>query len=356
MKQPYIHNAFTDLVFITGPAFITVALVMLFPGVFANDDLLPDYFWVIFVLLIDVSHVYSTLFRTYLDKDVMAKKRTLLTLVPLLSFAVSVIVFSFGSQVFWRCMAYLAVYHFIRQQYGFMKLYSSKDGLPKWKKVIDAWMIHAACLYPILFWHLSPGRQFHWFVADDFFQFNGQQLIPFLQFMDLLIIAAYVVGELYFSFKKRFFNLPRNLIVAGTALSWYMGIVYYNSDLAFTALNITAHGVPYMALVWAKAKKRHKSSRQTFMEGAGMALERFGWPLFIGSLALLAYFEEGLWDALVWRDHPAVFGLFAALPQVHGFEWLCVIVPLLSLPQITHYILDGFIWKSSFEKSLSENS
>ncbi|UCJ07051.1 hypothetical protein KTO58_25850 [Chitinophaga pendula] len=30
---------------------------------------------------------------------------------------------------------------------------------------------------------------------------------------------------------------------------------------------------------------------------------------------------------------------------VAGEAWLAVVVPLLALPQLTHYILDGFIWK-----------
>jgi hypothetical protein len=28
-----------------------------------------------------------------------------------------------------------------------------------------------------------------------------------------------------------------------------------------------------------------------------------------------------------------------------GSPWLKIIVPLLSVPQITHYVIDGFIWK-----------
>ena len=68
-------------------------------------------------------------------------------------------------------------------------------------------------------------------------------------------------------------------------------------------------------------------------------------PIFIGLLILFAYVEEGLWDALVWRDHPEFFELFSSLPQQTHATLLSIIVPLLSLPQVTHYVLDAFIWK-----------
>jgi len=46
-----------------------------------------------------------------------------------------------------------------------------------------------------------------------------------------------------------------------------------------------------------------------------------------------------------WKEHGLVFN-FNKLPQINlGEKALSFIVPLLALPQITHYILDGFIWK-----------
>jgi hypothetical protein len=47
----------------------------------------------------------------------------LYSLVPLLGFAIGVALYSEGELVFWRALAYLAVFHFIRQQYGWVALY-----------------------------------------------------------------------------------------------------------------------------------------------------------------------------------------------------------------------------------------
>ena len=61
-------------------------------------------------------------------------------------------------------------------------------------------------------------------------------------------------------------------------------------------------------------------------------------------LLVLAYFEETLWDVFVWQEHSAVFsGL--ALPFTIPEGMLHLLVPLLTVPQATHYVLDAWIWK-----------
>ena len=56
------------------------------------------------------------------------------------------------------------------------------------------------------------------------------------------------------------------------------------------------------------------------------------------------------WDKLVWHDHPMIFG--AGGFSLEGVM-LTLVVPLLSLPQTTHYLLDGFIWKTKADPRLS---
>jgi hypothetical protein len=63
---------------------------------------------------------------------------------------------------------------------------------------------------------------------------------------------------------------------------------------------------------------------------------------FVGLAVLLAYLEEGAWDALVWRQHGAFFGgMEVMVPDA----LLALVVPALILPQATHYVLDAWIWK-----------
>jgi hypothetical protein len=68
------------------------------------------------------------------------------------------------------------------------------------------------------------------------------------------------------------------------------------------------------------------------------------------SLVVFAYLEEGLWDGLIWREHASIFGAFTLLPKIQNCQVLSLLVPLLALPQSTHYVLDGFIWKVKSEQ------
>jgi hypothetical protein len=62
--------------------------------------------------------------------------------------------------------------------------------------------------------------------------------------------------------------------------------------------------------------------------------------IFLATVWVLAFAEELLWDRFVWHERSWLFGLGW---RAESWKWL--IVPLLALPQMTHYILDGFIWK-----------
>lgn len=76
-----------------------------------------------------------------------------------------------------------------------------------------------------------------------------------------------------------------------------------------------------------------------------LSINSYSWLVFFSLLGILAYLEEGLWDGLVWREHATVFSWFQVLPVVTEQPLLALLVPLLALPQMTHYVLDGFIWR-----------
>jgi hypothetical protein len=258
-----------------------------------------------------------------------------------LSFAA---LYSVGAMVFWRVLAYLAVFHFIRQQYGFMMIYRRDE---RRYPGIDKAAIYAATLYPLIWWH-SHTRHFSWFVNGDFFSLPHPWIAEAMLPVYAAIIATYTIKEWLLWRRTGRVNVPRNLLLAGTALSWWTGIIVLDSDLAFTATNVLAHGIPYMALIWLFGRNQARDDGMPPVFGviAPARLFSVAWvPLFLGLPVLLAYLEEGLWDGFIWTEHPTLFGLFRALPAVDNAGILVWLVPLLALPQITHYVLDAFIWR-----------
>lgn len=317
---------------------------------------MPVAYWVILIVMIDVAHVYSTLFRTYFNPSALRQQHPLYISIPVFCYIAGVLLYLYSGGLFWRALAYLAVFHFIRQQYGFMRIYSRKEIQTMFAKYIDTIAIYASTIYPLLYWHFSGiHKNFNWFVDGDFVVGKSDLILLISRWLYFAIIVVYVIKEGWFSVKTRNFNLPKNLLMTGTFLSWYFGIVYYNGDMAFTTLNVVSHGIPYMALIWLNERKRYQTVNNKKTTLLKLTFNTYaGVLIFAGLLILFAYVEEGLWDGLVWKEHGHFFQIFSVLPAVRTNLLLALLVPLLALPQSTHYVLDGFIWK--LRKKNSANS
>ena len=82
----------------------------------------------------------------------------------------------------------MAVFHFVRQQYGWVALYRRKlNETADWTWWIDAAAIYLASIYPLAFWMTRLPRNFEWFVKDDFIS------IP--AFVETVLFPIYVAGS-----------------------------------------------------------------------------------------------------------------------------------------------------------------
>lgn len=335
-RSVWLFSARTDLTVFLGSA--VVSLLALWIGAQAGvlDGDTPDWAWVPAVLLIDVAHVWSTSFRVYLDTNELKRRPWLYSLVPVLGFAIGVALYSEGELVFWRALAYLAVFHFVRQQYGWVALYRARagerDSLGKW---IDSVAIYAATVYPLIYWHAHLPRRFSWFLANDFAAIPST-IEGIARSIYWAALAAYAVKSLHKWLIKREGNPGKDIVVVTTAVCWYVGIVGFNSDYAFTVTNVVIHGVPYFALIYWYSRMR---MNQTGGRGAFRIFAR-GPAIFLVSLWAVAYIEEMFWDRGVWQDRDWLFG---SPWEIGTFK--LVLVPLLALPQLVHYVLDGFVWR-----------
>jgi len=337
----WIKSASFDLTWIVGPHFFSVFFAVSIYPIVKDWQPMPLWIWFVLVVCIDVAHVYSTLFRVYLEKTERQRYELIGWLIPLTVWLVGVLLYSLSPLVFWRCLAYLAVFHFIRQQYGFFRIYSGKTNV-KNSSLIYKWLnqysIYYVTVIPVLIWHFSGPKNFNWFIEDDFLYWNSQKAVAILSFILAFSTLGFVYTEFTDSFKNKFINWAKIGIYFGTLLVWYIGIVYFNNDIIFTITNVVAHGVPYMALIWS-----YKSRGERQYEFKWLKLNSFF--IFIIVLLVLSYAEEFLWASLVWKEHLPAF--FLAQTQTIEFSpmLLSLLVPLLAVPQGTHYILDAFIWK-----------
>jgi len=316
-ESSWLFSRRLDLLVFGGSALMSLALLAIGP----RHGEAPEWAWIAGVLLVDVAHVWSTTFRTYFDRAELRARPLLYTITPLAAFAIALALYETGTMLFWRCLAYLAVFHFVRQQYGWVALYRARagerDAIGYW---IDTITIYATTLYPLLWWHAHLPRRFAWFLANDFAAIPSM-LATIAAPLYWLILATYFAR----SIARGFPNPGKDLVVATTAICWYAGIIVFDSDYAFLVTNVFIHGIPYLALVYTYQRDRGRM---------------FVGPLvFLAIIWLFAFAEEGLWDRALWNERAWLFGAWSI---ANAERWL---VPLLAVPQIAHYVLDGFIWR-----------
>ncbi|MCA9105658.1 MAG: hypothetical protein KDA83_09550 [Planctomycetales bacterium] len=386
-RGPWLFSPTVDLVAFLGSACLSLLLLVFggWRGWLHADS--PEWTWVTCILAVDVAHVWSTAFRAYFEPVEWQRRPGLLLSVPAASAFLGWALYSQGSDLFWRCLAYLAVWHFLRQQQGWIAWYRRKGNEPLgWELWLDRAAVYAAMLYPLIHWHSHLPRNFSWFVAGDFAGLPA--IVERIAWPIYVLLLAAYVGKASRDWVRGEPKIGKDVVLFTTAVCWYLGIVTFNSDYAFSVTNVLIHGIPYLVLiVWyrvqlrdehphgtdalesprtanAQTADRELSSRQgepqeggdlivtdddidrEVLKGASsresIGAARSWWRavfLILATVWLAAYLEELLWDRFVWHDRSWLFG-----ESVEGDMWAWL-TPLLAVPQITHYVLDGFLWR-----------
>ncbi len=130
VTSPWIRSPGFDAAFILAPMAVPALAVIALRGYFDQDPPIPLWGWLVLVLGIDVAHVYATLYRTYADPQARARHATLLRLAPLLCWVVGVTLYASDDRLFWSALPTCRL-HFIRQQYGFLRIYARGEALRK---------------------------------------------------------------------------------------------------------------------------------------------------------------------------------------------------------------------------------
>lgn len=318
-------------------AFVVPALLSLALAELPLSDT-PGWAFLLFVVGIDVAHVWSTLFRVYFDRSERRARPLLYFGLPLSIYLLSVPLHFVSPAMFWRVFAYAATFHFVRQQYGWMVLYQKRStSLSRFDIFLDRAAIYLATLFPLAYWHTHP-REFSWFVPGDFVFVPGAPFVDALFPLYWAVLAVFVIRQLWLWVALGTPQHGKTLLVLTTWACWHVGIIALDGDFSFTVTNVVIHGVPYMILTYRYGRARASAP------DSGPLMKRallFGATGFIALITALALLEEALWDRLVWHERPTLFGDGIELSET-ALAWL---VPLLALPQAVHYALDGFIWR-----------
>jgi hypothetical protein len=194
-------------------------------------------------------------------------------------------------------------------------------------------VMYGLTLGPLLWWHAAPPRSFAWFMQGDFVLSLPPALGSAAAWLGAALFVVYLGWQAWL-WRSDCVVPGKALLAVTTALCWYGGIVVFDSDYVFTATNVLIHGVPYLLLT-------QRYARGLARRGLASRIAHAGLPPLMLTCCAFAWGEESLWDLWVWHEHPDLFGESPALPP-STLVWL---VPLLAVPQLTHYLLDGFVWR-----------
>ena len=347
--SPWLFSRRADLLLFGGPALASVLLLALGARTGDLDGDLPVALWLLLVVGVDVAHVWSTGWRVYADTEELRRRPALYLGGEAAEHAAGVVLFTAGDLAFWRVLSYLATFHFVRQQYGWVALYRRKGGendepAAPWERRLDAATIYSATLAPLAWWHATLPKRFHWLVAGDYAAGLPAWAGPAALAAFGALFALWAGKEARRLLAGRPVSWGKVLVVVTTALVWHLGIVVFDSDYAFAVTNVLVHGIPYFGLVFLSQRRaaagREAAGRPRVLADLGARHA----ALFLAPLLALAFLEELGWDRLVWHENGALFPGAAIDP---GPVLLSLLVPLLALPQATHYLLDAWIWKVS---------
>ncbi len=334
--MPYLRSPAFDLGWFVLPgllaALVGLAIGVLDPRPPADDSLL---LWISGVLLVDVAHVYASLYRSYLDPVARRIHRKRLIAAPLLCAWLGFLLHLESPLLFWGALAYLAIFHFIKQHLGFALLYARAGRETALDRRLINLSLWTGTLAPVLWWHANLPTSFAWFMPGDLLTGLPPIVGDLAVWSQLPVLLLFLARRITLALRGRA-NLMVPLLVLVPAACWNVGIVLFDDDRIFTVTNVFLHGVPYMALVWLAGGRDTLAAR---LPRAG-ALTLLA--AFYGLLLLLAVTEEALWDRLIWHDHPALFGPSGG--ELHPILTAAV-VALLACPQATHYLLDRWIWR-----------
>ncbi len=308
----------------------------------------PLWAYLFFFVAFDVAHVWSTIYITYLDREVMRRRQRLLWTVVPLCFAVSFGLHAISPLWFWTAIAYVAVFHFAKQQYGFVAMYKAKAReRHKFDYYLDKWTLWLGTMGPVAIWHATPMAEFDWFDSGEDFLVTFPPWVQWAVGAVMAVVALVYLGRQCWVWnREQRVNVGKNLWMGATWLSWILGILGSDHLLISAAFLNLLHGLPYLALIWRRCNVRWQNQERLAGEPSRLVSwvsQRHRWIWFYALVFALAIVEEILWDGLVWRKYmPGLTGLSAPVLATWGLSFW---VAFLSLPQVVHYFLDAFLWK-----------
>ncbi len=266
----------------------------------------------LYLSFLDVPHAVASFYQVYKPNN--RKNFTLLKLcTPIIIVAVIFPVVLFSKSFAYSVVTYFNIFHFIRQQYGWIRFSQDKSNLQlsAAQSFSDKILIYVLTLVPVMMLHVGAQAQAtDWMFENDLFIISSQSVYFLLDIFFWLVVLSYTAFQIKLIHRGLCYPLGKLVILISTGIAWYGGLVCLQNSEQTLMLD-GLHVVPYLVLVYVFNKSKGKAF----------------------------YYIPLLAVGLVWAL------LFLHFDSNDSIPAALVISALISIA-ISHYVFDGFVWKT----------
>lgn len=352
-SQPWIHSWYADSIcfFLIPLVFILLAVLMLPPF----NMIVPGKFSYIIlaVLLIDWGHIFAQYHRIYSNPLEDKKLKWVYPISYLLCIPViAALVHYSNAGIIDTLLVYFVIYHFIKQQFGFIKIYSKTDG-PKSQResVTETVLFYSSMAAPVLLWHVKGiGYEFKWTML--FWK------SPFLEYLVWPVFAVYLTSlclYIHDEYKRTqrngMFNIPKNLALLTAMIGWGGVSVLTHAPMLIMFTVVLTHDLSYFFYVWMIGRRDHKTIKQKVHWFSWWSIPGFiayfVFLIVLGDVIMTVHLEstqDPNWNYVIWGQ---IFnGIGVQKGWLLSFGWA-----IFFATQAHHYYIDRYLWKK--EKDLA---
>jgi hypothetical protein len=322
----WVFSPRTDLILFGAPVLVGWLLLMLHAAYDLNRiKVLNRSLFVAafaFAAFLDTGHLLSTAFRSYLDAEVRRQRRVLLFAAPpLIGLAGGAIYVAFGAQYFLYVVAYMNLYHIVRQQYGWLAFSRRRGGESSGiDRPLDKYTLYAAMILPALWTHVFLGPSPRRIPVAKSEALSGLIVCAFV-----VVIGTYLARQAYKMAAGQPLNPAKLLLVLSTAATW--GAVMFLRSPFLPLVASLYHSVPYLGLIYISARNNGAPT------SAPRALfgRRYSWGAYAVVVVAAGYLGTKSLHVLDGVPADLTFGVSLVV--------FTAVIPVM------HYLIDGVIWK-----------
>lgn len=283
--------------------------------------------------VIDSGHIWPSMVVALGKEKKFKWEGRLYLLIPFFVVLIYFVIgLEFGKFGIYRTHAYLAGFHFIRQQYGVMRLSEVMNPEPqKMFSYIDTFIIYSITTLSILGRSSNEGR---WMREGDLISIDSS-FFPWFKYAFLTLIAIYFFITIYKLVWKKSFSLSKFLVFFNAAIAW--GVIGFTKFPALILFPLF-HDLPYFGLIY-NYENRYFSETKKIIKKFFKNSTLIFVILFI---FIFLYLGSSL-EAYLFREYDK------KLIPTNAFE--VFLVTLAFLPTTAHYFIDAIIWRKGFVPS-----